>query len=459
MKMSHAVGGGVLALTLTLLGTVLVISRSNVAPAITFKDCHVEGVPGRSVCATFDVPEDRERGGRTIGLSIAVLKATGASPKPDPIVPLQGGPGQAAVPLADFYARTLAPLREERDIVLIDVRGTGRSNPLGCDIADAGSVSSSDLLSPAAITACRTALESRADLRLYTTANIARDLDDVRGAMGIDRWNLYGTSYGTRLAQEYLRRFGAHVRTVTMKGIVPPSLVIPLPYARDAQTALEASIDAATRAHLSRVLAGLRGKPEIVAHDGRQVTISEGLFAEAVRNLLYNPASAPAATRIIQTAAEGDFDAAAASILRLRRAFSTDLSLGMFLSVTCTEDIPRIDPSRIDEAVRGTFLGSYRIRQQMAACRQWPAGVRRPDSARPVVSDVASLLFSGDLDPVTPVRFGDEVVRSLRNGKHIVLKGNGHALGSAAPCIATIMKEFIDAASVQGLNFVCAASE
>ena len=178
-----------------------------------------------------------------------MLKATGASPKPDPIVPLQGGPGQAAVPLADFYARTLAPLREERDIVLIDVRGTGRSNPLGCDIADAGSASSSDRPSPAAITACRTALESRADLRLYTTANIARDLDDVRRAMGIARWNLYGTSYGTRLAQEYLRRFGAHVRTVTMKGIVPPSLVIPLPYARDAQTALEASIDAATRAH------------------------------------------------------------------------------------------------------------------------------------------------------------------------------------------------------------------
>ena len=201
MKMSHAVGGGVLALTLTLLGPVLVISRSNTAPAITFKDCHLEGVPGRSVCATFDVSEDRERGRRTIGLSIAVLKATGASPKPDPIVPLQGGPGQAAVPQADFYARTLAPLREERDIVLIDVRGTGRSNPLGCDIADAGSVSSSDLLSPAAITACRTALESRADLRLYTTANIARDLDDVRRAMSIDRWNLYGTSYGTRLAQ------------------------------------------------------------------------------------------------------------------------------------------------------------------------------------------------------------------------------------------------------------------
>ena len=374
MKMSHAVGGGVLALTLTLLGTVLVISRSNAAPAITFKDCHVEGVPVAVSAPRSMFRRIAERGGRTIGLNIAVLKATGASPKPDPIVPLQGGPGQAAVPLADFYARTLAPLREERDIVLIDVRGTGRSNPLGCDIADAGSVSSSDLLPPAAITACRTALESRADLRLYTTANIARDLDDVRRAMGIARWNLYGTSYGTRLAQEYLRRFGAHVRTVTMKGIVPPSLVIPLPYARDAQTALEASIDAATRAQLSRVLAGLRGKPEIVAHDGRQVTISEGLFAEAVRNLLYNPASAPAATRIIQTAAEGDFDAAAASILRLRRAFSTDLSLGMFLSVTCTEDIPRIDPSRIDEAVRGTFLGSYRIRQQMAACRQWPGG-------------------------------------------------------------------------------------
>ena len=107
--------------------------------------------------------------------------------------------------------------------------------------------------------------------------------------------------------------------------------------------------------------------------------------------------------------------------------------------------------------MRGTFLGSYRIRQQMAACRQWPPGY-----AVRIAQDRWSrrgfpALFR-DLDPVTPVRFGDEVVRSLRNGKHIVLKGNGHAMGSAAPCIATIMQQFIDAASVQGLSFVCAAS-
>jgi len=457
MQLLRSSGGAVIAMVLVLTGSVLLVRRSSAAPELTFRDCALPGATGPVACATFDVPEDRERRGRTISLNIAVLKATGPARKPDPIVPLQGGPGQGAVPLADFYARTLAPLREERDIVLIDVRGTGRSNPLTCNVAAPESLRSGDMLPAEAIRACRKAHESRADLRLYTTDAIARDLDDVRRAMRVERWNLYGTSYGTRLGQEYVRRFGSSVRTVTMKGIVPPSLAIPLPYARDAQVALEASIDARTRTQLSEVLAGLRSRPVTIAHEGRELTISEGLFAEALRNLLYNPASAPAASRMIQSAAAGDFQAAAATVLRVRTAFSGDLSLGMFLSVTCAEDIPRIDAARIDEMVRGTFLGSYRIRQQMEACRHWPAGTRLAGNATPVVSDVPALLFSGDLDPVTPPRFGQEVVRSLPNGRHIVLKNNGHAIGPAAPCVAAIMKPFIDRASVRGLNTACAA--
>lgn len=456
MKLWCACGTCLLVVALVVLFANRTAPQTKPATALTFTSCSVPDVPGSVVCGTFDVPEDRERAGRTISLNIVVLKATGSTPKPDAIVPLQGGPGQGAVYLAGFYARTLATLREERDIVLVDVRGTGRSNPLACDVAAHESLGSGDLLPPAAITGCRKALEARADLRHYTTDAIARDLDEVRRAMGIERWNLYGTSYGTRLAQEYIRLVRPHVRTVTLKGIVPPSLVIPLSYARDAQVALEASIDAATRQQLSALLAGLRGRAVTVAHEGRQLTISEGLFAEALRNLLYNPASAPAASRMIQSAAAGDFQAAAATILRLRTAFSSDLSLGVFLSVTCAEDIPRIDSARIDEMVRGTFLGSYRIRQQMEACRHWPAGTRRADSATPVVSDVPALLFSGDLDPVTPPRFGEEVVRSLRNGRHIVLKNNGHAMGPSAPCVGAIIKQFIDRASVRGLDTGCA---
>ena len=257
--------------------------------AVPLKACSLPEVSGTVLCGSFDVPEDRERHGRTIPLNIAVLKATGTAPKPDPIVPLQGGPGQGAVTMAGFYARSLAPLREDRDIVLIDVRGTGGSNRLTCDVASPESLRSVDLLPAAAIGACRKALESRADLRLYTTDAIVQDLDAVRRAMQVEQWNLYGTSYGTRLGQEYVRRFGARVRTATFKGIAPPSLAIPLPYARDAQAALDASVDAPARALLVTVLSQLRAKPATVTLNGSQMTVSEGLFAEAVRNLLVQP--------------------------------------------------------------------------------------------------------------------------------------------------------------------------
>ncbi|HKO59029.1 MAG TPA: alpha/beta fold hydrolase, partial [Thermoanaerobaculia bacterium] len=165
----------------------------------------------------LQVPENRAvAGGRMIDLNVVVLEATGKGPKREPLFILQGGPGQAATALADFYARTFAPIREQRDIVLVDQRGTGKSNGLYCDMGDG-------FFPPAAIAACRDDVAKRADPRFYTTTEAVRDLDDVRRKLGYQRINLYGTSYGTRVALEYARAYPRRVRSMVLKAVIAPS--------------------------------------------------------------------------------------------------------------------------------------------------------------------------------------------------------------------------------------------
>jgi pimeloyl-ACP methyl ester carboxylesterase len=393
--------------------------------------------------------------GRRIPIQVVVLKATGNAPQPDALVPLQGGPGQAGTPLAVMFSRLFADVRRERDIVLVDVRGTGKSNPLYCDIASPPWTRSLDLMPPDAIRGCRDALQQRADLRSYTTDIIAKDLDDIRIALGIERWNVFGASYGTRLAQEYTRRFGAHVRTLTLHGIAAPSMAIPLPYARDAQQAIDKLLDVPTRATLERVLKQLTRQPAVVSTGSGDVAVSAGELSEALRNMLYNARSAAAATAMITAASNGDYRAAAEAVMRQREGFSTDIALGMFLSVTCTEDIPRITEEAIAENTRNTFLGDYRVRQQMTACRTWFTDPIAAADTSPLRSDVPALLISGEVDPVTPPTNGEEVARTLPNARHVVIPGHGHTMSLAHPCINAALRRFLDTANARALDLSC----
>lgn len=421
-------------------------------------DCALPDVGGRVLCGTFEVPENREQPGRRIPLNIVVLKATGSDARSDPFVPLQGGPGQAATPLAAMYGRLFAGIRAQRDIVLVDVRGTGKSNPLHCDIASSRWTSSTDLMPLEAIRACRETLQQRADLRHYTTAEIAEDLDDVRRALKTEQWNLFGGSYGTRLAQEYTRMFPARVRTLTLHGVAAPSMAIPLPYARDAQAAADRLFDEETRAHLAAVLERLRRAPVIVPTPTGEVAVAAGTLSEALRHVIYNARSADEASAIIRDAANGNFVPAADAVVRQRTTFSGDIAMGMFLSVTCAEDIPRIDEAAIAAATAATFLGDYRVRQQMAACGEWPRGAARADAVKPLRSDVPALLISGEVDPVTPPRMGEEVARGLPNATHVVLARHGHTLAVGTPCLRTAIQKFIETAHARALDLSCVAT-
>ena len=429
--------------------------RAAASSASWLTDCALPQVDGHARCGTFEVVENRINPDRRIALNVVVLSATGSKRQPDAFLPLSGGPGQAATPLAGMFSQVLAEVRRARDIVLVDVRGTGKSNPLSCDIASPPWARSLDLMPPDAIRGCRADLERRADLRSYTTAAIAQDLDEVRAALGIEMWNIFGASYGTRLAQEYTRAYGPRVRTMTLHGIAPPSMAIPLPYARDAQQAVDKLLDAPTRATLTRVLAQLTREPAIVPTATNEVAVSAGELSEALRNMLYNARSATAATAMIDAASNGDYRAAAQAVMRQREGFSSDIALGMFLSVTCAEDIPRITEAAIAEATRDTFMGDYRVRQQMAACRNWFSGDIAAAPMSPLRSEVPSLLISGEVDPVTPPANGDEVARTLPNARHLVIPGHGHTMSLGQPCINAALQRFLSSANARSLDFSC----
>ncbi|HEY2967389.1 MAG TPA: alpha/beta fold hydrolase, partial [Casimicrobiaceae bacterium] len=192
-------------------------------------------------CGSLEVPENPERPrDRHIAIAIAVIPAAVGPGLPDPIVVLMGGPGEDAISAAAIFAEQFAPLLRDRDLLLVDQRGTGRSNALNCDLfADEDpSAALRDLFPPRAVDRCARQLQTRADLAQYTFAQFANDLEHVRRALGYGPLNVSAGSYGTRAAQVYLRAYPESVRTAHLASVVPIDVPPPLTMAKTAQSAL-----------------------------------------------------------------------------------------------------------------------------------------------------------------------------------------------------------------------------
>lgn len=438
---------------------------------IALEPCRLEGLGAEALCGVHRVYEDREaRQGRSIDLRVAVVPALAASPRSDPLVLLVGGPGQAATLAGVAVVEALRKVRQRRDIVLVDQRGTGQSNPLRCE-ADR-SVPLDELFAPrpevAKTRACLDALD--ADTRLYATPTAMDDLDEVRAALGYEQLNLWGGSYGTRAALVYLRRYPQRVRSLILDGSAPASLKLPLYAARDAQRALELTYSDCqndpdcqrafpeARVEFERLLAALDEAPfdARVTHPRTGVDtplrIERAGVAAAVRNLLYLPQLAGLLPLAVQRARSGDFGAFIASADAF--ADGVDLATGMFLSVVCAEDVPRFDAAEADAAMRGTFLAGAWLHDMRDQCQAWPAALLPADYHQPVDSDVPSLLLSGNLDPVTPPSWGEEVASHLSRSRHIVVPGAGHGTTSLG-CIPELVAEFIESLDPHALDVAC----
>ena len=444
--------------------------------------CKIEGVPGEVKCGGASARENRDTplGGpaRMVGLSVIVLSALEPDKLPDPFFMLAGGPGDAPSFNARFFSRVFHDIRRKRDIVLIDLRGTGKSSPLVCpELArpDANGVHDENLLSIPAVQACRQRLEKTADLKQYTTEIAVDDLEQVRQRLGYGPINLYGTSYGSRVAQVYMRRHPNSVRAVAMKGIVAPSMAMPETHARAAEDAWQSLLarcrkDAAcaeaypvVEVEFRELLKKLGSNPVMTLPASQQrpetrIRVSRELFAEAFRNVLYTPEGSAQAPKLIHQLVNGDDRSLVETALSGRTVLGGErLAAGFFLSVSCTEDIPYLSKDA-DAMAAGTFGGNYRLEQQRAACKEWPRGTVSSAHRQPTKSAIPTLLLSGEFDPVTPPSGAEEVARGLSKGRHIVIRNNGHPIGNAEACIGKMFRQFLDAASVDAVDASCAAA-
>ncbi len=452
---------------------------AKVRAADRLKPCQIPGVAGGALCGTYSVWEDRDaRRGRRIDLNVVVLPATGpaAARAADAVTMLGGGPGEAATDFAGDVSRNSA-LRSAHDILLMDQRGTGKSNPLNCDFYGPGShahgadpkLLAGDLFPPDKVRQCRDQLSRVADLKLYTTALGMDDLDEVRAWLGYPRLDVFGGSYGTRAAQVYLRRHPAAVRTVILDGVLPVDELIPLHHAYAGKRAIdlllvECARDAACHAAFPRLASELQ---EVFARVDRGVTVrvldsrtggtfevtpSRALIAEGLRFTMYG-STARLVPLAIHTAYQGDM----AQLVRIasdrRATLNSELAMGMNFSVTCAEDLPFIDAATAARLTAGTLLGDYRIREQKRVCQDWPRGSIPADAHTPVRSTVPALLFSGERDPVTPPEFGERVAKGLPNGLLLIVPHGSH--GARGPCADGIVARFVASATVKGLDTSC----
>lgn len=427
-----------------------------------------------AVCGKYEVFEDRAaKAGRKIALNMLILPALSAKPSPDPVFVLAGGPGQAAVGVAKSAGDYLVTLRRERDLVFIDQRGTGESNPLNC--ARAGNKDEMAAFFPQSanldgLRECRAQLEKNADLTQYTTSIAMDDLDEVRSALGYDKINLHGGSYGTFAGLVYIRQHGDHVRSAILEGVSPVEAKIYLPFAKGVEHSLERLFtDCAAdkdcnaafpnlRAEFKEFKAKLEKKPATfestnpITGKRESITLSRDNFAEQVRTLLYFPIYWRWLPVLIHEANKenpGPF----ASIAYVNIRGIGELATGMSFSVLCSEDVPAITAGEIKQSTEGTFYGDYRIRTAMKACEQWPKGKVAPAFSDPVKSSVPVLMITGDLDPVAPPQAAAGALRFLPNGRQITIPNTGHFF--RFECVDNLYAEFLKKGSARGLDDSC----
>lgn len=462
------------------------------AGALAPRDCHAAAAPGLALsgcelhqaldltlvqaeCGHLAVPENPAAPhGRQIDLRIAVVPAISTRKRPDPLFLLAGGPGMAATSFYASVSPVFALIHRDRDIVLVDQRGTGGSNALDCESSDEDLYQSTTADIVAAAQRCLRMLGAHADVRFYTTSLAVQDLDRVRAALGYDRIDLYGSSYGTIVAQQYVRRFPDRVRSVILDGVVPPQLALGATSALDAQAALSSIFSRcvqqpACHAHFGDPAAAYRQVRDQLAGHPVWVDLTDPTSGEpyrlqftsfhlamVLRLASYTPELAALLPLDLHEAGASDnFGPLAGQFLLIDRVYGDAIAEGMNNSVVCSEDVPfySVDAEERAELAK-TFLGTSQLDGLEAVCGVWPRGPVDPDLHRPLHSDVPALLLSGGNDPITPPRYAAQAVRGFTRGLSLVIRGFGHGQ-LTDPCMAGVMAQFVSRASVSGLDTSC----
>jgi pimeloyl-ACP methyl ester carboxylesterase len=451
-------------------------NASQALPALT--DCQLSspGMPIRlpAECGEIQVFENRaEAQGRQIPIHFAVIPAVSRNPAPDPLFFITGGPGQAATESYPQISNAFDRIHQKRDIVLVDQRGTGKSNPLVCP-APQIDTAPEDLPDAKLSDWLKNCLGNlQADASLYTTPIAMQDLDEVRMTLGYEKINLYGVSYGTRAALTYLEAYPDRVRSVILDGVVPQDDRLGLTVGRDAQRALDLIFERCTQdiacnqkfpdlpEEFTHLLDQLKARPvdvtltHPVSGEETQIRFTSEKVASAIRLFSYAPETAALLPLLIHNAYEHQaFATLASDYLIVSEELEGSIDNGMGYSVLCSEDVPFYTLQEAQNINADSYLGNVVAEELFHVCQVWPHGSVPADYKKPVRSNVPVLLLSGEADPVTPPSNGDEAAKTLTNSLHLIVPGQGHNVIYRG-CIPKIAADFVESGSLQGLNTAC----
>ncbi len=437
--------------------------------SIALTDCTLSspGIPNQvsAKCGTLAVLENPSNPqGRRINLNIAVVPAISRGADADPLFVLAGGPGQSIVEAFPAMYGGLYRVHEKRDIILVDQRGTGKSNPLRC--LDSNDEALNDEQAIALLKECPKTLD--ADLKYYTTDLAMQDLDKVRTALGYESINLYGVSYGTRAALTYLKMYPKQVRSVVLDAVVDPAFVLYQDAAQDGQKSLDffltrcevdqdcASAYPKLREELNSILQELDKTPAVITipHPNTakplELTVTKAFFTNMLFNTLYSPdLVALLPLSIHQAYIQKNYTPLVA------QAYLLDGGVydGMFYAVTCSEDAPLLSAVEAKKAGAKSIFGDRSL-DFIEVCKAWAKGDAPPVLRAPVSSDIPVLILSGEADPITPPWHAEHLSKTLTNSLHLIFKGMGHG-NANTECVTKIIDKFIEGATIKGLDTFC----
>ncbi|MFQ3243514.1 MAG: pimeloyl-ACP methyl ester carboxylesterase [Arenicella sp.] len=453
-------------------------SKSN--SSLNFKRCQIKhkAVEIDAECATLTRPEDpNQANGKTIDLFVVKLPSSSSTPQADAFTVIQGGPGGSSIDLAIGLRQALDFVREKRDVLIVDQRGTGRSNSLQCDLPEQDQLATSfDREQTAKLTqACLSKLKDN-NLRFYTTSVAVQDLDAVRQASGYEQLTIYGVSYGTRVAQHYLRRFPEYTRALIIDGVVDIGLNLAgAEIARRSQDAFDGMVKRCTetsscfeqfgdiKQKFKQLRQRLITQPvELsIAHPltGKEIhhTVSESDLLAAVRFMPYATESTALLPMIIASAHAGDYTPLAAQGINLTELLGDEFATGMHNSVMCTEDAPFVDPKAAEQTAE-TYFGSDMLEGIAAVCQVWPRGAIDADFRAAFDSEKPILILSGETDPVTPPANGARAAEMFSNSKHLVIPSHGHGVIGRG-CVPFLIRDFVIDANLKDVKSDCIERE
>ena len=439
--------------------------------SLTLEPCFVKGIKTQVQCGKITVPENWQHNSeKTLDIHVIRIKAVAATAKKDPLFLLMGGPGQASSELAGGLSQIFSAAQKDRDLVLIDQRGTGKSSPLTCDDDDADMYG--DISSDFAIDDVKTCLATYRDIDLaqYNTNNAILDFEAVRKALGYEQINLYGISYGSRAAMVYMRDKPEALRSVILDGVVPPQVVVG-PMGEQAARAFDILIKqcsdneacAAKYPTLYNDYQAIRAQLEnqvietTIDHPitDKKITlrIDSKKFIGTLRGQMYGRDARLMIPYIISEFAKQNYKPFV-GLMSLNEDAASKMYIGLTFNILCNEALPRATANLLAKERSNTFSGRHTLETFTNVCQYWPKFTPPANFADKIVSDIPTMLLSGELDPVTPPAWAEIALQGLSNHQHYIAKKAGHGLVTQT-CAAKMVSQFIANVSFDDVSDSC----